>query len=84
LAGQLDAATGQVTLFATTAEAANRLQQVTDTGANSTFTTLASLTSNDNLIFRGVALAPIPEPGSLALLVCALATAAGFYCRRWR
>jgi hypothetical protein len=46
-----------------------RLQQVTDSGANSTFATLASFTANDNRVFRGVALSPVavPEPSTLVL-----------------
>jgi hypothetical protein len=67
LAGELDASTGLVTLFASTSDG-TRLQQVTDTGAGSTFTTLATAPTND--FFRGVALAPaaVPEPASLTLL----------------
>ncbi len=68
LAGQLDPMTGLVTLFATTGETSgNRLVQVTDTGAVASFTTLATAASG--YIFRGAALAPVPEPGALALLL---------------
>jgi MYXO-CTERM domain-containing protein len=66
LAGQLDPDTGSVVLWATTATtsaASNALQQVTDVGASSTFVTLASAPANT--VFRGVALAPVPEPSSL-------------------
>jgi hypothetical protein len=71
LAGQKDPTTGLITLFATTAptvDANNELQQVTDTGSGSSFTTLA--TAPSNYIFRGVALAPvsIPEPSTVVLL----------------
>lgn len=76
LAGQKDPTTGAFTLYATTSDGL-KLQQVTDTGANSTFTTLASFVAADNLFFRGVALAPaaVPEPGTFALAglgLCAL------------
>jgi hypothetical protein len=68
LAGEKDPTTGLVTLFATTSDGL-RLQQVTDSGANSTFATLASFTANDNRVFRGVALSPVavPEPSTLVL-----------------
>lgn len=66
LAGQLDKATGKVTLFATDASTSgNKLQQVTDLGVGaSPFITLATAPAND--IFRGVALS-VPEPSSLVL-----------------
>ncbi len=77
LAGQLDAATGLITLFTsveTSASGGNtRLQQITDdNGALSTFTTLATLANSSGLKFRGVALSAIPEPGALLFgaLVC--------------
>ncbi len=70
---------GVTTLYATTTEAAaNRLVQVVDTGAASVFTTLA--TANANTAFRGVDFAPVPAPGSLALL--ALSGAVGLRRRR--
>ncbi len=72
LAGESDASTGLVTLFASTSDGL-KLQQMTDTGANSTFTTLASFTANDNHVFRGVALAPIPVPEPSAWLLAAIA-----------
>jgi hypothetical protein len=69
LAGEMDAATGLVTLFTTTVDGMT-LQQVTDTGSGAAFTTLA--TAGTNYTFRGVALAPAatqtPEPGTFALL----------------
>jgi hypothetical protein len=73
LAGQLDPTTGLVTLFASTADAL-KLQQVTDTGAASSFTTLASFATADNRFFRGVALAPVvvPEPSACLLAVMAV------------
>ena len=85
LAGEMDPATGLITLFATTAPSSGQdaLQQVTDTGSGSTFTTLA--TAPTNYVFRGVALAPAPtatpEPGTLALLVAAVA---GLLAYAWR
>lgn len=81
LAGQFDPDTGLVTLFATSNETSgNRLVQVTDTGVSSSFTTLA--TAPTGYIFRGVALAPVPEPGTLALALGAIAASAGLYFRR--
>ncbi len=64
LAGQVDPTTGNVTLYASTSDGL-KLQQVTDTGAASTFITLATAPTND--AFRGVALAPVPEPGTIVL-----------------
>jgi hypothetical protein len=73
LAGQLDPSTGLVTLFASTSDGLE-LQQVTDTGATSTFTTLATLTAANDHLFRGVALAPlaVPEPSAMVLGTIAL------------
>jgi hypothetical protein len=73
LAGQLDPTTGLATLFASSSDGLD-LQQVTDTGANSTFTTLASFATSDNRVFRGVALAPsaVPEPSALILAAIAV------------
>lgn len=54
-------------LYATTAEtSANKLVAVTDTGASSTFTTLA--TAPANTVFRGVALAPTATPSAVNLM----------------
>jgi hypothetical protein len=55
-------------IYATTAEAtANRLITLTDTGASSTATTLATASANE--IFRGLEFTPtiVPEPSTLAL-----------------
>lgn len=54
-------------LFAITEEtSANRLIRITDSGAGSAATTLA--TAGANTIFRGVDFAPVPEPAPAALL----------------
>jgi hypothetical protein len=63
---------GAVTLYGTTAIAAsngNQLVSVTDLGAGSTFTVLA--TAGTNTAFRGVDFAPVPAPGTLGLLAMA-------------
>jgi hypothetical protein len=55
-------------LFAITGESsANRLIRIEDTGAGAVPVTLA--TAGANTIFRGVAPTPVPEPGTLALLL---------------
>ncbi len=54
-------------IYATTAEGtANRLIAITDTGASSAATTLATAPANE--IFRGLDFTPIPEPATAALL----------------
>jgi hypothetical protein len=66
LAAQLDPTTGKVVLWTTTVDG-TKLEQVTDTGASSAFTTLATAPTND--VFRGVALSSVvPEPTSLAMI----------------
>ncbi len=61
----MDFATG--VMYATSAETtANKLVTIVDTGAASSFTVLATATSNT--IFRGVEFAPVPTPGSFALM----------------
>ncbi len=72
LAGQLDAATGLITLYTTFTDASSNtgLQQVTDTGAGSSFMTLASLTAASGSSFHGVALSA-PEPSALLLAILA-------------
>jgi hypothetical protein len=82
LTGAVDAA-GNVSLYAITAEAsANRLIAIADTlagnGSGATVTTLQSAPTNT--IFRGVDFAPVPAPGSLALL--GLGSLAAFRRRR--
>jgi hypothetical protein len=60
-----DASSG--TIYATSAETtANKIVSIQDTGASSAFSTLA--TAGTNTIFRGIEFAPIPSPGSIALL----------------
>ena len=95
LAGELDAATGNVALFATTKDG-SRLQQIIDplaatdpgTPANDSYLTLA--TASANYWFRGVALdpaatAPTPEPGTFVLLgVGAMMGLVAFAWRRRR
>lgn len=67
LTGTVDAASGNFLLYAVTADAtANKLVSVIDSGAGSSFTTLA--TAPANTAFRGVDFAPVPTPGTLALL----------------
>ena len=70
-------------IFATTAEsAADRLITVTDTGAGSTATTLATAPTNE--IFRGVDFSPIsvPEPSAILLAGFGLLSLAAFARRR--
>jgi hypothetical protein len=60
-------AAGQTVLYFTVQDSTgSSIQSLTDIGANSTFTTIAA--SGTNTIFRGIEFAPIPTPGSLALL----------------
>jgi hypothetical protein len=55
-------------LFAITGEtSANRLIRIEDTGAGAEPVTLA--TAGANTIFRGVDFTPVPEPGTLALIL---------------
>jgi hypothetical protein len=68
LAGALDASTGLVTLWTTTADGLH-LDQVTDSGAGAAFTVLATAPTNN--AFRGVALSEpptVPEPTRLAVV----------------
>lgn len=59
-------------IFATTTEgSANRLVDIADTGAGSTFSVLA--TAAANTVFRGVDFAPVPEPSALVLAGLGLA-----------
>jgi hypothetical protein len=71
---------GVTTLYAITAEsAANRLISLTDTGVGSAATTLS--TAGANTVYRGVALTPVPEPGTMLALGAGLAA---FAARRRR
>jgi hypothetical protein len=83
LAGYFDADLGANVLYASSASGAN-LYRLVDTGAGSTFTTVA--TAGTNFVFRGVALAPavIPEPTTVTLLGLAVAGVAAWRIRRWR
>jgi hypothetical protein len=55
---------GTVTLYATTTETnANRIVTVTDTGATSLYSTIA--TAATNTAFRGIDFTPVPEPASI-------------------
>jgi len=59
-------------LFATTTEASdNRFISVTDTGASSTFTLLA--TAGANQAYRGIDFAPVPEPAAFASILGGMA-----------
>jgi hypothetical protein len=69
LAGYVDGS-GNAVLFATSADSApNRLVTITDTGAGSLFTNLA--TASASTAFRGVEFLPVPEPASLGLIATA-------------
>jgi hypothetical protein len=59
---------------------ANTLVSATDTGTAFTFSTLA--TAPTNTAFRGVAFAPVPEPGHVLLACGAAAGLAGWWRRR--
>jgi hypothetical protein len=66
-----------------TSTGANSLVALSDTLAGTvapSFTTLA--TADTNYVFRGVALAPVPEPSTVVLGLAGLAVAAGM--ARWR
>lgn len=66
LTGEVDGS-GNVTLYATTVEGTNnRLVSIVDAGASSTATLID--TAGANYVYRGVALAPVPEPASLLAL----------------
>lgn len=66
---------GVTTLYAVTAESSlNRLISITDTGVGSAATTLS--TAAANTLYRGVALTPVPEPGTMLALGVGLAALA--------
>ncbi len=55
-------------IYATSAEATNnRIISITDAGAGSLATTLA--TAGTNTLFRGLEFTPVPEPGSLGVVL---------------
>ncbi|MBX7104768.1 MAG: PEP-CTERM sorting domain-containing protein [Gemmataceae bacterium] len=67
LTASVDAATNTTTIWATTASgSANSLVMVTDDMASNTFGTMITLaTAPVNTVFRGVSLAPVPEPATV-------------------
>jgi hypothetical protein len=69
-------------IYATTTETSqNRIVSLTDNGTSfSTATTL--VTAGANTVFRGIAITPVPEPGSL--LLCGLAGVGFAAIRRYR
>lgn len=82
LAGYLDPVSGNAVLFTTRFDG-TILYQVTDTAANAPFLTLA--TADTNTVFRGVALAAVPEPATLAVAGASLMVIGlGFYRYRRR
>jgi PEP-CTERM motif len=62
-------------IYATSANGTN-LFDIVDTGSTASGTLLATAGANE--AFRGLALAPTPEPSTLALAGCGLAALAGF------
>ncbi|MES1213334.1 MAG: PEP-CTERM sorting domain-containing protein, partial [Singulisphaera sp.] len=78
LAGEMDPTTGAFTLFASTTDG-KLLQQVTDTGAASAFTTLATAPTNE--VFRGVALAPVSVPEPSTVILAGLGLGLAVICR---
>ena len=57
------------TIFTTTSEtSSNRLVEVVDNGSATASTETTLDTASGNTFFRGVSLAPIPEPAAVALL----------------
>jgi hypothetical protein len=77
----VDFSGAQPVIYGTTAESsANRLVEVTDAGAGSPFTLLA--TAGANTVFRGVDFAPVqvPEPSALLLLGLGLLLLVGCRC----
>jgi len=86
LAGITDTGSGLVELYGITATASgqNALVKLTDTLAGTeipSFTTLAEAPAN--YLFRGVAIAPVPEPSTVALAAAGLA-GMGLLARRRR
>jgi hypothetical protein len=69
LTGTYDSLTSTASLFATTTETSNnRLISFLDSGSLSTSTSFSTLAQADtNQVFRGVDIAPVPEPSAFAL-----------------
>ncbi|MEI6239406.1 MAG: PEP-CTERM sorting domain-containing protein [Planctomycetia bacterium] len=84
LAGTYDSLTSTASLFATTTEASNnRLISFLDSGSLSTSTAFSTLASaGTNQVFRGVDIAPVPEPSALALAGLGVAAAGWGVWRR--
>ena len=73
-------------LYATLQDATTtKLQQVTDLGAGSSFTTLANMATSRGFVFRGVALSAVPEASSFLFggLICGV-VGLNYYSRRLR
>ncbi len=70
---------GNITLFGTTSTGSS-LVAVTDTGATSSFNSI--VTAPTNTAFRGLEVAPVPEPGTLMLFGVALLSGAASLRRR--
>ena len=62
---------GNTELYATSADTATKLVGIVDTGAGSSFSTLA--TAGTNTAFRGVEFAPVPEPATIVAFSIGLA-----------
>jgi hypothetical protein len=75
---------GTPVLYATNvgSTASNSLWSLADTGAGSTFSKISD--SPNNSFFRGVALAPVPEPSTLAMLIAGCFGTIAFIVRRGR
>lgn len=84
LTGSYDAATSTASLFATTTEANNnRLISFLDAGSLSASTSFATLAqAGANQVFRGVDIAPVPEPSSFVLAGLGIAAAGWSAWRR--
>lgn len=87
LAASFDAGTNSVTVWATSASGTSSLVSFTDqlTATSGAFSTLLTLaTAPTNTAFRGVALAPVPEPATILGIAAGTFGAAGLVRRRFR